>query len=85
MATSLRWIFAVLFGCHHRRVRRMFTIERRTYQVCCDCGKHFKYSWERMHRIPSRVAGNAYACLDYGQDIPVYPPGHVERATTANS
>ncbi len=39
-----------LFGCHHHHVSRVFTIERRTYQVCFDCGAEFAYSWDRMHR-----------------------------------
>jgi len=56
MKTSSPWKFTSLFGCHHRHVSRVFTIKRRTYQVCCDCGEEFQYSWDRMHREKSGVA-----------------------------
>jgi len=36
------------FGCHHRNLSRVFTIERRTYRVCCSCGAKFTYSLENM-------------------------------------
>ncbi len=36
------------FGCHHRNLSRVFTIEGRTYRVCCGCGVSFKYSLENM-------------------------------------
>jgi len=41
-----------LFGCHHSNLSRVFTIRRRTYCVCCDCGAEFgaefDYSLENM-------------------------------------
>ena len=37
-----------LFGCHHVNLSRVFTIRRRTYRVCCDCGAEFDYSIEKM-------------------------------------
>ena len=37
-----------LFGCHHSNLSRVFTIRRRTYRVCCDCGAEFDYSIETM-------------------------------------
>lgn len=37
-----------LFGCHHHHLSRVFTIERSTYRVCCDCGARFEYSLESM-------------------------------------
>lgn len=37
-----------LFGCHHSHLSRVFTIEGRTYRVCCDCGAKFKYSLATM-------------------------------------
>jgi hypothetical protein len=63
MKTLLRWIFMSLFGCHHRHVSRVFTIQQRTYQVCCDCGEELAYSWERMQRVGSSIPGSAYAHL----------------------
>jgi hypothetical protein len=38
-----------IFGCRHTHLSRVFTIEHRTYRVCCDCGARFEYSLERMH------------------------------------
>ena len=36
------------FGCHHRKLSRVFTIEGHSYKVCCDCGARFTYSLETM-------------------------------------
>jgi len=63
METPLAWIFESLFGCHHRHLSRVFTIKRRTYQVCFECGREFGYSWELMHSMQSSVADNAYGPL----------------------
>ncbi len=40
--------FDFVFGCHHRELSRVFTIDRRTYRVCCACGAAFKYSLDTM-------------------------------------
>jgi hypothetical protein len=60
MKTLSKQIFSTLFGCRHNNVSRLFTIRRRTYQVCWDCGTEFDYSWERMHRISRDQAGQSY-------------------------
>lgn len=39
------------FGCHHRKLSRVFTIDGRSYKVCCDCGARFRYSLETMSII----------------------------------
>lgn len=44
-----------LFGCHHKNLSRVFTIDAHTYRVCCDCGARFGYSLETMsvaRRLP---------------------------------
>jgi hypothetical protein len=41
-------VFDFVFGCHHGHLSRVFTIDRRTYRVCCDCGAKFQYSLESM-------------------------------------
>jgi len=41
-----------IFGCHHTNLSRVFTIERRTYRVCCDCGAKFEYSLAGMCMEP---------------------------------
>lgn len=51
-------IIAILdffFGCRHVHLTRVFTLEKETYKVCCDCGATFAYSLETMsiqHRRP---------------------------------
>jgi hypothetical protein len=37
-----------LFGCHHGNLSRVFTLERQSYRVCCECGARFEYSWHTM-------------------------------------
>jgi hypothetical protein len=41
-------IYDFVFGCHHRKLTRVFTIDRKTYRVCCACGAKFNYSLEHM-------------------------------------
>jgi hypothetical protein len=36
------------FGCHHRKLSRVFTIDNHSYRVCCECGATFNYSLETM-------------------------------------
>jgi hypothetical protein len=36
------------FGCHHRKLSRVFTIRGHSYKVCCDCGASFHYSLKSM-------------------------------------
>jgi len=36
------------FGCRHRKLSRVFTINNQTYRVCCECGARFNYSLETM-------------------------------------
>jgi hypothetical protein len=43
-----RRMFQLAFGCHHRQLSRVFTLERRTYQVCLHCGQQVEYSWDLM-------------------------------------
>ena len=41
-------ILDLLFGCRHKHLSRVFTIDHWTYRVCCDCGTRFKYSLASM-------------------------------------
>jgi hypothetical protein len=43
-------------GCRHNELSRVFTIKKRTYQVCFGCGKEFNYSWTLMRRTKSGVS-----------------------------
>jgi hypothetical protein len=48
-------ILDFLFGCHHVHLSRVFTLQGKTYRVCCDCGAEFAYSLKNMsieHRLP---------------------------------
>lgn len=38
----LHWMIQFAFGCHHRHLSRVFTIDKRTYKVCLDCGQEFR-------------------------------------------
>ncbi len=48
-------MFQFAIGCHHRQRSGVFTIKKRTYQVCLKCGREFEYSWALMHSIRSSV------------------------------
>ena len=37
----LDWMIQLAFGCHHRHISRVFTINKRTYKICLDCGHEF--------------------------------------------
>jgi uncharacterized membrane protein len=44
-----------VFGCHHKNLSRVFTLDGHTYRVCCDCGARFRYSLKTMsveRRLP---------------------------------
>lgn len=49
-------VFKWFLGCHHGQLSRVFTIDRRTYRVCCNCGAQFDYCLENMtmRRQPRR-------------------------------
>jgi len=49
-------IFQSAFGCRHDQLSRVFTINKRTYKVCFECGHEVDYSWQLMHNLrPVRV------------------------------
>jgi len=50
----LLWVFQFAFGCHHQ-LNGVFTIQKRTYRVCLECGEEVEYSWALMHSLPSSV------------------------------
>jgi hypothetical protein len=49
----LLWILQFACGCHHGRLSNVFTIRKRTYQVCLECGQEFPYSWDLMRSVRS--------------------------------
>lgn len=48
VAHPLACVLELAFGCHHRNVSRVFTINGHSYKVCCDCGATFDYSLRTM-------------------------------------
>ena len=57
----------LLFGCHHSNLSRVYTIRRRTYRVCCDCGAEFEYSLEAMAMRQRLQASKQPVVKDAGQ------------------
>ncbi len=47
----LRWMFQFALCCHHGHLSRVFTIKKRTYKVCLDCGEEFVLP-NPYHQIP---------------------------------
>lgn len=41
-------VLDLAFGCRHRRLSRVFTIDNHSYRVCCDCGASFNYCLDTM-------------------------------------
>ena len=37
----LRWISEFVLGCRHKQLSRVFTIQKRSYRVCLECGREF--------------------------------------------
>lgn len=60
---TLFGVFHFAFGCHHGQLSRVFTIKKRTYQVCFECGQEFEYSWALMHVLQPKLADQAFAPL----------------------
>jgi hypothetical protein len=57
------------FGCHHRKLSRVFTIHGHSYKVCCDCGATFNYSLRKMSMRRRRRLLNALRSLHPGHRI----------------
>jgi hypothetical protein len=75
----LGWILLFAVGrCHHRRLSRVFTIQKRTYQVCLECAQEFEYSWELMRPAPSMASADVNGALnpDGYSEVPVPAPAH---------
>ena len=51
----LLWAFQFAFGCHHQ-LSGVFTIQKRTYRVCLECGQEVEYSWALMHSLPPSIS-----------------------------
>jgi hypothetical protein len=56
-------ILHFVFGCRHRHKSGVFTIKKRTYQVCLNCGQEFEYSLVRMRSVGSNVVRDSGAPL----------------------
>ncbi len=58
VTTALEFVF----GCHHANLGRVFTVGKRSYRVCCDCGAEFGYSLDTM-RIVRRESSHSAPCV----------------------
>ena len=65
------FLYEIFFGCRHERLTRPFTLQRSTYKVCLDCGKHVIYSADRMQPLTAREIRRARA-ID-GGEIKILP------------
>ena len=54
MSQFIHLAFEVLFGCRHSNQSRAFTLRRRTYKVCLDCGTEIPYSLATMSPLKHR-------------------------------
>jgi hypothetical protein len=59
--TALRFLQFALGWCSHKEMSRVFTIKKRTYQVCCECGQEFEYSLTRMSVLPPKTVTRPHA------------------------
>jgi len=59
-----------IFGCHHGEMSRVFTIEGRTYRVCCGCGAEFDYSLQSM--TTRRITKRTRHVVNAPAPLPVY-------------
>ena len=50
-------MFQFMLGCRHGQRSAVFTIDKRTYQVCLKCGQEFDYSWTLMQSLGPNVDG----------------------------
>jgi hypothetical protein len=71
-------LFDFIFGCYHSKLSRVFTIEGRTYRVCCGCGAQFDYSLECMTTGP-RLRYSLRMYLPQPRNAPVLNPESVHR------
>ena len=49
-----RFFYEIFFGCSHRHLTRIFTLQNDTYRVCLDCGVHLPYSLTTMRPLSVR-------------------------------
>ena len=54
MTRLLRWLYAELFDCQHKRycfpitMRRASNSYKETFVVCLDCGREYAYDFSEM-------------------------------------
>ena len=65
------FFYEIFFGCRHDRLTRPFTLQKKTYKVCLECGKHVLYSAERMEPLTAREIRRARS-VD-GGEIKILP------------
>lgn len=64
----MRALFALIFGCRHRRCSWPLTVRKprkRTYVACLSCGAEFDYDLQRMQICPATVKLRPKAQQEY--------------------
>jgi len=67
--TALSWVMHLFFGCHHRELSRVFTINKRTYQVRFNCGLEIDYSLARMVSLAPGASANQLVPLNHRRRV----------------
>ena len=62
MRSIARSIFNFFFGCRHRELTRVFTLDNQTYRVCLSCGARIPFTEEppqHMSDTKAKAAGTS--------------------------
>ena len=65
--------FEFVFGCYHGQLSRVFTIKKRGYKVCLDCGRELEYSWESMRFLRPSALDQAFSFLKAASPFNSHP------------
>ena len=83
ISSAFVFVYQLVFGCHHNRQTRPFTIEAETYKVCLDCGRQIFYSTERMTPLSMREIRRMRAAQAAPSIVRVMPATSAERKLVA--
>jgi hypothetical protein len=77
------FLYGILLGCRHEHLTRPFTIEKQTYEVCLDCGKHLFYSADNMRPLSAREMRRMRAVQS--GELKIVPVSSVSAALSSES
>lgn len=70
----MRALFALIFGCRHRRCSWPLTVRKprkRTYVACLSCGAEFDYDLQRMQICPATVKLRLRLATSFGPAVAI--------------